>query len=122
MTSLRDIQSVCRVIWSFPQSLVSFFASPLYKDASITKPVPRLQCPQLKLMQAINDSVWEGNNETNADLWRSEPSVPGLKSRIQDGRVWQTAPAHGGGLFFDNCEGRAAPEELRLGITLGFDG
>ena len=41
-------------------------------------------------MQAINDSVWEGNNETNADLWRSEPSVPGIKSRIQDGRVWQT--------------------------------
>ena len=97
-------------------------AEPLYKTSSAGRSVPYLQCPQQRLTNAINDFVWEGKNEFDADLWRTECSVPGIKSRIQDGRVWQTAPAHGGGLFFDNSQDREAPEELRLGITLGFDG
>jgi hypothetical protein len=45
-----------------------------------------------------------------------------VKETIMDGAVWQMIAAHNGKPFFDNTADRDNQDELRIGITLGFDG
>lgn len=45
-----------------------------------------------------------------------------MKKCIQDGNVWKALRGHDGELFFDNGPSRKDADELRLGITIGFDG
>ncbi|KAG1764630.1 hypothetical protein EDD22DRAFT_978989 [Suillus occidentalis] len=46
----------------------------------------------------------------------------GKRTRIQDGKIWQTLHGSDGKLFFDNSSECSSSDELRIGITLSFDG
>jgi hypothetical protein len=56
------------------------------------------------------------------EQWRTRVPKPGFKTEIMDGEVWKTLPGHDGKPFFDNSEDRANKDEVRIGLTLGFDG
>ena len=74
-------------------------------------------------MDGIKRFLSHGPNEKLCDAWRNVPYTPGKKSSIQDGDVWQKHLRDpDGGVFFDNSPTQTNTDELRLGITLGFDG
>ncbi|THG98310.1 hypothetical protein EW026_g3857 [Hermanssonia centrifuga] len=62
--------------------------------------------------------------EHNLDKWRGIPSEHGVLKSIQDGNVWKTIPGPilDSPVVFDNTPDHPNPEELRIGVTLGFDG
>ncbi len=66
--------------------------------------------------------LWDSDNEIESEAWRADHTPPGVKQRIQDGRIWKSLRGHDGELFFDNSPSRKNVDELRLGITIGFDG
>ncbi len=135
-----EVHAMCETCrWVYPPDFYllslncTYCNSPLYSDVRgvlapsssdtpMDRPLPRLRCPQYPLSSSIVRFVWDGSNEVDSEVWRLEPPVSGVKSRIQDGRVWKSLPASDGELFFDNSPNRKNPEELRLGITIGFDG
>ncbi|OCH83767.1 hypothetical protein OBBRIDRAFT_742729 [Obba rivulosa] len=60
--------------------------------------------------------------ESDLDQWRNEDTTPGQLRRIQDGQIWQTLSGPDGHPFFDNSDDRPNSSELRVGISIGFDG
>ncbi|KAH9918997.1 hypothetical protein B0H21DRAFT_658912, partial [Amylocystis lapponica] len=83
--------------------------------------VPQLQTPYSVLSTQLPDYV--SRLETSLDAWRhKDPTPPGQLRSIQDGNLWKTLPGPDGQLFFDNRPDREDPSELRIGVTLGFDG
>ena len=61
--------------------------------------------------------------EAALDDWRKATPFDGKTlRRIQDGEVWRTIRARDGSPFFDNNPQRRDADELRIGVTLGFDG
>ncbi|KAG1875919.1 hypothetical protein C8R48DRAFT_669170 [Suillus tomentosus] len=87
------------------------------KSSSVTKPSrstmkPKLRCPQNPLSNGILRLLSQDGIELQLDAWRSQPTTPGKRSSIQDD----------GNLFFDNTTEHQDADELRIGITLGFDG
>jgi hypothetical protein len=42
--------------------------------------------------------------------------------RIMDGKIWKTIAGCDGKPFFDNRPDQEHSDELRIGVTLGFDG
>ncbi|KAI0038536.1 hypothetical protein FA95DRAFT_1505463 [Auriscalpium vulgare] len=83
---------------------------------------PKLQCPQNPLSSSLVRFLWQDDNEQLCDEWRRRARTAGKKSCIQDGEVWNTLPGPDGRPFFENTDGRPHSDELRIGITLGFDG
>jgi hypothetical protein len=96
-------------------------------DLGITPPKtrakkPKIQCPQRPLSSCLPAFLNRPGIEEVLDEWRSYESQPGKLNTVMDGRVWKTLPGHDGKPFFDNSPDRSEPDELRIGITLGFDG
>ena len=62
--------------------------------------------------------------EDALDEWRERTRDPDVLEDIMDGRVWITlpSPSLNGRPFFDNDHDREDADELRIGVTLGFDG
>ena len=60
--------------------------------------------------------------EEAIEEWRSRARNPDILQDIMDGEVWRTIPGPDGKPFFDNDPNRTSIEELRIGITIGFDG
>ena len=56
------------------------------------------------------------------DAWRSRVRRDGELLDIVDGEIWKNVRAPDGTLFFDNSPDHASKDELRIGVTLGFDG
>ncbi|EKM61709.1 uncharacterized protein PHACADRAFT_82310 [Phanerochaete carnosa HHB-10118-sp] len=56
--------------------------------------------------------------EAELDKWHDTPTEPGRLRRVQDGEIWKTIKGVDRTLFFDN----AHTVELRIGVTMGFDG
>lgn len=84
---------------------------------------PRLQCPQNPISDSILRFLWQDDNEKVCDEWRREAPTPGKTTRIQDGDIWKTLPDPTNNRpFFDNDAARPDADELRIGVTLGFDG
>lgn len=82
---------------------------------------PLLQCPGQVLSELLPQFV--RRHERNCDAWRNrKPPAVGELQEIMDGNVWKEARGHDGNLFFENDSARENSTELRLGITLGFDG
>ena len=46
----------------------------------------------------------------------------GVLEDIMDGAVWKSLKAPDGSLFTDNNPDRVHPHELRIGLTMGFNG
>ncbi|KAG2063843.1 hypothetical protein BDR04DRAFT_945156, partial [Suillus decipiens] len=77
--------------------------------------------PQNPLSNGIPRFLSQDGIELQLDAWRSQPTTPGKRSSIQDGEIWKTLRGTDGNLF-DNTAERQDADELRIGITLGFDG
>lgn len=97
------------------------------KSSSATKPSrstmkPKLRCPQNPLSNGILRLLSQDGIELQLDAWQSQLTTPGKRSSIQDGEIWKTLRGADGNLFFDNAAERQDADELRIGITLGFDG
>ncbi|KAH9947413.1 hypothetical protein B0H21DRAFT_661023, partial [Amylocystis lapponica] len=89
--------------------------------ANVKTSVPRLQTPYSLLSAQLPEYVVR--LERSLDAWREwEPTPDGELRSVQDGKLWKTLPGPDGVPFFDNQPGRANPDELRIGVTLGFDG
>jgi len=83
---------------------------------------PVLQCPLQPISEQLPRILNRYNVEILCDEWRSRQTKPGCKTHIMDGEIWKTLKGHDGKPFFDNAVDRANPDELWIGITLGFDG
>ncbi|EMD32048.1 hypothetical protein CERSUDRAFT_77644 [Gelatoporia subvermispora B] len=95
----------------------------LIATSSKTKHVPILQTPFIRPSKIIADFINSTSTmEDDLDRWRQRPSTPGILESIQDGKVWQTLLGSDGCPFFDTSPDRPNPEELRIGIIIGFDG
>ncbi|KAH9946844.1 hypothetical protein B0H21DRAFT_708938, partial [Amylocystis lapponica] len=84
--------------------------------------VPRLQTPFSLLSTQLPEYIVR--LESSLDAWRTrEPTPDGELRSVQDGKLWNASRTCGDGVpFFDNRPDRADPDELRIGVTLGFDG
>ena len=87
-----------------------------------TRSKPILQTPLQTLSEQLPRLLNRHGVEIMCDEWRHRESKPGHMTHIMDGDIWKTLKGHDGKLFFDNAIDHDSPEELRLGITLGFDG
>ena len=87
-------------------------------------PKPKAQSPFMLPSQLIANLINSTPEmESELDKWRYRTRRPGKLDCMQDGRMWGSLPGPAEeGPFFDNTEARAAPSELRIGVTLGFDG
>jgi hypothetical protein len=83
---------------------------------------PKLQCAQHPLSNTLLCLVWQDGIEKEVDQWRKDQNPPGIRTCIQDGEVWKSLRGADGKLFFDNSPDHSDQDELRIGITLGFDG
>ncbi|KAI0071007.1 hypothetical protein K474DRAFT_1701852 [Panus rudis PR-1116 ss-1] len=83
---------------------------------------PILQCPQRPISDSILRFLAHEGNMSACEEWRFRKENPGVRSSIQDGEVWKDLKGPDGKAFFDNSPNRENAEELRIGVTLGFDG
>ncbi|PSR70650.1 hypothetical protein PHLCEN_2v13455 [Hermanssonia centrifuga] len=60
--------------------------------------------------------------EAQLDTWRTRQSTNGTLKSIQDGHIWKTIKGYDDDPFFANTVNCKTPDELRIGVTLGFDG
>lgn len=85
---------------------------------------PALQSPMRLPSDLIAELISSTPDmEEELDKWRKDPPFDGKNyRRIQDGAIWRTIRGKDGERFFDNRPGRANAAELRIGVTMGFDG
>ncbi|TDL16353.1 hypothetical protein BD410DRAFT_640761 [Rickenella mellea] len=84
--------------------------------------VPQLRSPFRPLSSQLPEFVNRSGMEEALDAWRTREQQSGILRDIMDGEVWKTIKGADGRLFFDNNADRPDADELRIGITLGFDG
>lgn len=60
--------------------------------------------------------------EEALDAWCTQERDSDTLRDIMDGAVWKELKGVGDELFFDNSPDRKSPDELRIGVTFGFDG
>lgn len=106
-----------------PSPIPDIFPSECRQRQHDNNTVPVLQAPYMLLSDIlpafINSTL---TMEDDLDRWRQTESLPNQMGRIQDGQIWQTLAGPDGQPFFDNSPERPQPHELRIGITIGFDG
>jgi hypothetical protein len=83
---------------------------------------PKLQCPQRLLSTSLPAFLNRPGIEDVLDEWRQNVPAPQKLKTVMDGNIWKTIRGNDGNLFFDNSPDWPDPDELRIGITLGFDG
>ena len=82
---------------------------------------PCLQFPFRPLSSQLSELLNREGIEDALDSWRARESDEVLRD-IMDGKVWKELKGHNGKPFFNNDKNREDKDELRIGITLGFDG
>ncbi|GJF00598.1 hypothetical protein PsYK624_168910 [Phanerochaete sordida] len=85
---------------------------------------PAMQTPMRLPSELIADLINSTPSmENELDKWRDEPPFDGKNlRRVQDGEIWRTVPGPDKLPFFANSQATRRPPELRIGVTLGFDG
>ncbi|KAH9917859.1 hypothetical protein B0H21DRAFT_827671 [Amylocystis lapponica] len=101
--------------------LCSTCKTPLFKSTVVSKQP-----------EAAQNAVPPSDNPTKVpSRANAKTAVPQLQTPYSilstqlpdyDGNLWKTLPGPDGKLFFDNRPDREDPSELRIGVTLGFDG
>ncbi|KAI0349142.1 hypothetical protein OH77DRAFT_1415517, partial [Trametes cingulata] len=79
--------------------------------------VPHLAAPFRPLSASLIQFLARPDSENLVDQWRTQPTVPGVYRRIQDGRIWQTVKGSDGLPFF----GPQEHGELRIGVVYHLD-
>lgn len=87
-----------------------------------SKRKPLLVTPTRLISDQLAGFLNQPGMEDEIDAWRTRPHTRGKLDSIQDGRIWSTIPGHDGRPFFENGEDRPDPDELRIGITMNYDG
>lgn len=82
----------------------------------------KIRCPQRPLSSCLPAFLNCPGIEETLDEWRTYETEAGKLKTVMDGNVWKTLAGHDKKPFFDNSPERSDPDELRIGITLGFDG
>ena len=108
-------------------SVCTYCDKPLFKEVikrgGKNRHVPILQFPFRSLSSQLPEFLNREGVEDALDAWRSRSrSADGTLRDIMDGQVWQELKDPDGNLFFNNDPRREDKDELRIGITLGFDG
>lgn len=87
-------------------------------------PKPKIQSPFILPSQLLANLINSTPGmEFELNNWRSRTCRPGKLDCMQDGRMWGSLPGPAEqGPFFDNSDARTDPSELRIGVSLGFDG
>lgn len=84
---------------------------------------PLLQAPYRLPSEMLPDLINSTPHmEAQLDTWRTRQSTNGTLKSIQDGHIWKTIKGYDDDPFFANTVNRKTPDELRIGVTLGFDG
>lgn len=86
---------------------------------------PWLKMPLSVLSMQIPEFVNRRGMEENLEAWMDAPTEPGLVRDVCDGEIWKTLKGPDGKLFFDRTphpEDSDEPPELRIAVTVGFDG
>lgn len=84
-------------------------------------PKPFVKLPYNPLSRQLAVVLNQRGMEEAIEEWRSRERNSDVMHDIMDGEVWRTVPGPDGKPFFDNGHNRRS-EELRIGITIGFDG
>lgn len=85
-------------------------------------PEPVLKFPYRPITDQLKEVISRDGMEDMLDGWRSKRRRDGILDDIMDGEVWRTLEGPDGQPFFDNSPNRTRPDELRIGLTLLFDG
>lgn len=129
----------CRRIYediSEPNLRCSECDTPLFKTKEILKndfddsmdleqhttETPVLKFPYRSISSQLQDLLARPGIEDQIDSWRHRQRDDNRMEDIMDGEIWKTLMGSDGKPFFDNIPNRDAPDELRIAITLGFDG
>lgn len=92
-------------------------------SATVRIPKPVLQTPMRLPSSMLAELIHRTPTmERELDSWRSLPPDPDRLRCVQDGAIWRTILGPDNSPFFDNSDERQNRDELRLGVTLGFDG
>ena len=109
-------------------SVCSVCSGPLFGSSTSTSRSsglglkPLLRLPFNPLSQQLTDLLNREGMEEAIDAWRYRERKDGIMLDIMDGKVWRTLPGPDGLPFFDNDLERRSKDELRIGVTMGFDG
>ncbi|CDO74258.1 hypothetical protein BN946_scf184642.g3 [Trametes cinnabarina] len=99
----------------FKQGLVNTLVSLLHRLPP--RMVPHLAAPFRPLSASLIQFLVRPDSENLVDQWRTQPTVPGVYRRIQDGRIWQMVKGSNGLPFF----GLQEHGELRIGVVYHLD-
>jgi hypothetical protein len=92
-----------------------------YSKSAKSTYIPRLQFPHKPLEEQLHAILSVPGMEDALEAWRKTARQEGKYNDIFDGAVCKEIKSHDGGLFFDNVDGKAPDNELRIGVTLGVD-
>ncbi|GJE84480.1 hypothetical protein PsYK624_005560 [Phanerochaete sordida] len=102
-----------------PGDVVDIWTDWHVRHAARRAPKPSLQVPMRLPSEMLADLINSTPRmEANLDKWRESPSDPGQLRCVQDGDVWKTIKGPDGTPFFDDVHAH----ELRIGVSMGFDG
>jgi len=102
--------------------LFKFWAGEGSTSSKKAAPKPVIQCPQRSITSQLPRILNSPGMEEACEAWCTETTRPGFKTTIMDGKIWKTIAGCDGKPFFDNRPDRDHSDELRIGITIGFDG
>ena len=83
---------------------------------------PKLKYPFCPISQQLAELIMQPGLEDHLESWRSSDYTAGEYRNISDGRIWNSLKGEDGRPFFDRSPDRPDRDELRIALTLGFDG
>ncbi len=83
---------------------------------------PNLRLPFRSISSQLPEFFNRVGIEDACDEWRTKPRIPGVLTGMSDGEKWKTINGPDGKPFFDNDPDRESKDELRITVTLGFEG
>lgn len=117
-----DVNTICSCGTPLFGSTSDDFDLPGQSSSRSSKRKPVLVTPTRLISEQLAALLGQPGMEDEIDAWRKRPHTRGKLSSIQDGRVWCTIPGPDGRPFFENGDDRPDPDELRIGITMNYDG
>ena len=82
----------------------------------------KLKYPFFPISQQLAEIIMQPGLEDILESWRNYEHTDGEYRDISDGKVWKSLKGADGKPFFDRSPERDGANELRIALTLGFDG
>ena len=83
---------------------------------------PVLVTPMRPISEQLESFINQLGIEEALDGWRKRKPSPGKLYSMADGKIWQEIKGHDGRPFFENGDDRPDANELRIALTMNFDG